>query len=209
MSRSLEDIIAECDRRMAECEITSPTDEIKRLKEELARKQRELDEIKSRMIESEKIVREYAIIQEIKRRQEEEYFSKFSRMDLTVDTVSGRRLSYSGNILRIAIRRISYPEGRGYNEYTYYLTDSGYLVIFSGIKIFDVISVHDDLTTQYLTLDDKERLKQKGCGSCGNCFVTRYGLFCESVIKKPCRLNLNWLKIQIQKMYPSDNPLSA
>jgi hypothetical protein len=212
MSRSLEDIIAECDRRMAECEITSPTDEIKRLKEELARKERELDEIKSRMIESEKIVREYAIIQETKRRQEEEYFSKFSSITLTIYSFGHQRY-YECNAIKVATKYYVPYMSRSAINLEYYLTDTGYLIELSSSveKKPEVIDIYNGLTARYLSIDDKQRLSQRGCSSCHYCreqYMSRYRdheslllIFCMNKINKPCIIDLDWLKVHLDNMY--------
>ena len=66
-----------------------------------------------------------------------------------------------------------------------------------------------------MTEDDKQRLSQNGCGRCQHCSLTycidgryyRYGgfpIFCEGIIKKPCIIDMDYLKIQVEKMHTSD-----
>lgn len=209
MSRSLEDIIAECDRRMAECEIKSPTDEIKRLKEELARKERELDEIKGRMIESEKIVREYAIIQETKRRQEEEYFSKFVESEknlvfiLPDDEYNPPSYVYRGKIIELCrinldIGGVGFNPRSGHIDYS--ITINGYIIKERynieqyGKKQCNIYPVWRYKVIAEITNDKT----QKSCGICNACKCTRERI-CEGKKEKTCFVDLNYLITAIEK----------
>lgn len=134
MSSKLEDIISQCDKLMAETKIISHTTEISRLELIIANYEKQIQKLKEEQKQSQTKIS--SMIKQQRRISDDEYFKQFTPQTFTQRTIydcpyTQVVLQHNFNIIKLANIEIitEYTSAIQRCIKTYYLSDSGYLII--------------------------------------------------------------------------------